>query len=355
MVDSLINQEPKTYDQQKWSLSLDNKEEVLGTVANHSTNRFSSSISSWNEHAASRSLFPTVRKIDEESISTAQSVNKADQSFLNRLKSILLGKSKIRNTVALFRNTTVKAVDSIKSYFSETKSDNKTQSKKNLSVASKKAETNHYSKVADTQSKAVIPLPAKDAEGDRIKEIESTLANYHKELENVRPDNTQKMAEMVYKILILVSSLRGRMNHNEIKQYLEHTEVVVGKKIKSMQGGRFWNWLTVGVQIAGAGLAFAPIGGIIAPRAKDVLQILGSASQPFGMLGQATGRIGEMDDQKRLTQRTEHEHSENKLKNARDLMVNTSQKIDQSIQQSSELWRAMIQADKAAKNAATAA
>lgn len=365
MSESLINQENKTFDPQKqWSLALDNQQQILGNKIHATADRFSSSISSWEDHAVTRSLFHPVKKIEEDSLlQPVNSSDKANEAFFVRIKIKMFEiKSRLEKAFNRIKKVIRNPVDSISSLFNGSQSQkSETKAKTKIQVASKQA--NASQKIGSLEKKLEeAPAPVnhvtpKHFEEKRVEEVEGMLAAYHNELESVGADNMKKMVEMVCKICILVGSLRGRWNHKEIEEYMKHMEVAVSKKIKSMDGGRFWNWVTIGVQLAGVGLSFAPLWNNPSgfPNAGSLLETLGKSGSTVSQFGSATSKIGEMDDQKRAMLRTQYEHDGEKIKTHREHMVGTGEKIHQAAQQQFEMWRGIQQADNAAKRAVVAA
>ncbi|KIC75091.1 hypothetical protein DB41_HW00030 [Neochlamydia sp. TUME1] len=175
-----------------------------------------------------------------------------------------------------------------------------------------------------------------DIEAQRIKEIEDTLVAYELELQNANGGNMKAMMEMMCKISILLGSLGHRYNKKEIDDLFKHLEVNVKKRVKTFEGGRAWTYVSVFLQGTGAALSFAPLGGQMLGDTSlfgKVLTNLGQTSQGISGFGHATSKIGDIESEKKMAARTEHDHEGEKLKQTRHDRDRSIEKIHQSSQQ----------------------
>jgi hypothetical protein len=208
---------------------------------------------------------------------------------------------------------------------------------KNKLASSKNASITAPLTIEPTSELAPAKINKKeDIEAQRIKEIEDTLVAYELELQNANGGNMKAMMEMMCKISILLGSLGHRYNKKEIDDLFKHLEVNVKKRVKTFEGGRAWTYVSVFLQGTGAALSFAPLGGQMLGDTSlfgKVLTNLGQTSQGISSFGHATSKIGDIESEKKMAARTEHDHEGEKLKQTRHDRDRSIEKIHQSSQQ----------------------
>jgi hypothetical protein len=170
----------------------------------------------------------------------------------------------------------------------------------------------------------------------QIKEIEEMMAAFEIESQKQSGANIKEMMEMICKISILLGSLGHRYHKKEMENLFKHLDINVKKRVKTFEGGRFWTYVSVGIQLAGATFSFAGVGGSFGNQSSIVTKALtglGQTSTAVSNLGSVTTKLGDIDGEKKAAIRTEEDHIGEKIKQIRGDVDRTDEKTNQAIQQ----------------------
>lgn len=199
----------------------------------------------------------------------------------------------------------------------------------------------------------VVPAPTPsstiDRDKKRIEEIEDTMAVYQAELLKAG-GNVKAMMEIACKMSILVGSLGYRFTKQEIKDYMDHLEVNIKKRVDTYKNGHMWAWLSVGILFTSSAFSFAAIpGSFMGNRLGKILTGLGSTATPFSQFGQGASKLDEMSNEKNQALRTQYDHDGEKLKQTRTDFDRTNEKTQQQMK---EMLESIREAERARNQAA---
>lgn len=357
MANELIKERHSSYTLRA-PLTLESTEEVRGNGPFATACRYSSTVASCKDFPlpiyAAKAIFPEPEKEINTAIVQEQQ-QKQKTSFLKRLSLANLKVQmsnfyiKVKDTLASWKNKTAEA-----SSKADKKVGNSVKTGKINTAA--KTKSNAVDKVEMTPSAPVQTFTTDDLEMQRIKDIEETMSEYQIELQKSDGGDIKKMIEMVGKILILANTLGYRYNKKEIKDYMDHLEVNITKRVKTFER----NWAIIGSSIAIQGVSavfsFAGLGsGLAGGTMGKVLSGLSGTSSSLSYFGQTITKIDEAKEAEKTGLRTELEHGGEKLKTFNQQMDRTNDKIHQAIQDMLNARRSLDQTDTESKKRAAAA
>lgn len=217
------------------------------------------------------------------------------------------------------------------------------KSNKDVAVSSSKTAVGKQSKAQEAVPSQSLP---NDMENKRIKEIEDTQATFEAALQKSGDGDMMinALMEMVCKIAILVGTLGHRYNKKEMKDYLDHLEINVKKRVTTFENGHKWTYITMGIQSVAVVMSFASVGGnflvtpsttgeLIPTLAGKVLISFGNVSGSVSSVGSATSKLGDVENEQKTAKRTEYEHESQKLIQARTDMNQIIERIHQLMQE----------------------
>ncbi len=197
-----------------------------------------------------------------------------------------------------------------------------------------KGKSNTIQKVVEVEVPPVSSPSTVDIEKRRIDEIEDTLAAYDAEMQKIGV-NIKAMMEIACKIALYVGLLGNRYAKKEMKDYRDHMDVNIKKRVKTFENGHFWTYASVSILGVSSLFSFASIGGgfIAASTAGKILTGLGNAATPFSQLGQGTSKLSEIDSEKKQALRTEFDYVGENLKQSRSDQERAHEKTNQLMQE----------------------
>lgn len=349
-------------------LALENPAGIRDITAHSSAGYYDGSIASCKDYPLPSFLAKNLFVIEPEQNLDAginEQLLKPKENFFKRFS---LGNIKQKSST-FFSKTIFFWKDKIWSYFVKDPSNQKIGiSSKSMEKPTKKVQDSiaKHSEKASVVAAAPSTAPAPsnivldDFDIKRIKEIEEIQASYEAELENSGRDNMKKLMEMVCKLSILVGTLGHRYNKKEIKDYFNHIEANIKKRVKTFEGGRTWTYISVAIQGTAALFSFASLGGGIA-EAKGFINLgktltgLGSTTSSLSYFGQATTKIGDIKSEEKTALRTQHEHDGEKYRKTRDEMDRQNERVHQYSKDYFDMWKNVLQQETQAKRQAAPA
>ena len=256
MRDELIKEKPFSYAQHP--LALESPLEIPRNDPFAVVDRYSSSVASCKDFPlpihASKSLFVESEQ-ELNTLPLQESQLKQKQSLIKRL-SVANLKFQLSELLSKMKDTILSWKDRIWDFFGWAKPIRKDVSNKQANAAIKKSFVNKQVKVAQKDtidtSNTSKPLRNDAIEKRRIEEIENTLAAYEAELQKSHQGDVRAMMEMACKMAILVGTLGYRFSKQEIKDYIDHLEIYVQKRVKTYEGnarGHISMWVSKPVQV----------------------------------------------------------------------------------------------------------